>query len=75
MGYKQKDIERVRKLFFRTKLRKYEDTIDNKSKTISKETKLKLRVVDKIIDLEILKLKNVRVWKNQYYNMIRMETF
>ena len=61
MGYKQKDIERVRKLFFRTKLRKYEDTIDNKSKTISKETKLKLRVVDKIIDLEILKLKNVRL--------------
>ena len=61
MGYKQKDIERVRKLFFRTELRTDEDTIDNKSKTISKETKLKLRLVDKIIDLEILKLKNVRL--------------
>ena len=62
MGYKynQKDVDKIRGLFFRTELRTDEDVIDNKSQTISDETGIHLRSVDKIIDLEILKLNNSR---------------
>ena len=64
MSYKycsKKEIEHVKKLFFRTYLRKNEDIIDNRDITISKETGLKIGVVTKIINIEILKLKNSRI--------------
>jgi hypothetical protein len=47
--YKQKDVEKVRRLFFRTELRPDEETIDNLSTTIVEETGFKLSYVETII--------------------------
>ena len=58
--YTKENIERVKKLFFRTKLYKKEDVINNTVSFIRKKTKLSEAIVDKIIDLEILKLNNAR---------------
>ena len=55
--YTKEDIEAVKKLFFRTKLRKGEEVIDNSVQSICTETKLSVATVDKIINLELLKLK------------------
>jgi hypothetical protein len=51
MGYKynKQEVDKVRKLFFRTELRTDEHTIDNLSTTIVKETGFKLSYVELII--------------------------
>ena len=55
--YTKEDIEAVKKLFFRTKLRKGEEVVDNSVQSICTETKLSVATVDKIINLELLKKK------------------
>ena len=51
--YTPKDKQKVLDAFYRTKLYKNEETIDNRSEVIAKRFKMPLRSVNKIIDVDL----------------------
>jgi len=51
----QEDVDNILKLFYRTKLRKNEKVVDNRDKTIAKETGIHWHTVNRVIEEDLMR--------------------